>query len=124
MAGWQAASFAKYGVGYQKIQQTRPQTLSYGLNDSPVGLCAWVVEKFREWSDCQGDVLKVFTKEELLTNGTSIVKAKANDKGRIDFSLEAAIDSSVRATPERLRELGSEGLARRYELLREQGFDL
>ena len=68
--------------------------------------------------------LNLETKEELLTNGTSIVKAKANDKGRIDFSLEAAIDSSVRATPERLRELGSEGLARRYELLREQGFDL
>ena len=68
--------------------------------------------------------LNLEAKEELLTNGTSIVKAKANDKGRIDFSLEAAIDSSVRATPERLRELGSEGLARRYELLREQGFDL
>ena len=53
-------------------------------------------------------------------NGTAVVQAKANEKGRIEFGLESAIDSSVRATPERLRELGSEGLARRYELLLEQ----
>ena len=68
--------------------------------------------------------LNLEAQEELLVNGTSIVKAKANDQGRIDFSLESAIDSSVRATPQRLRELGSEGLARRFELLLEQGFDL
>ena len=68
--------------------------------------------------------LNVEAQEELLTDGTSILKATANDKGLIDFSVESAIDPSVRATPERLRELGSEGLARRYELLREQGIAL
>jgi len=55
---------------YSSIQATRPQTLSYGLNDSPAGLAAWIVEKFRAWSDCGGDVEKRFTKDELLTNVT------------------------------------------------------
>ena len=68
--------------------------------------------------------LNLEAQEELLADGTSILKATANDKGLIDFSVESAIDPSVRATPERLRELGSEGLARRYELLREQGIAL
>jgi pimeloyl-ACP methyl ester carboxylesterase len=54
--------------GYSHLQATKPQTLSYALNDSPVGLAAWIVEKFRSWSDCAGDVERVFTRDELLTN--------------------------------------------------------
>jgi pimeloyl-ACP methyl ester carboxylesterase len=53
--------------GYAAVQSTRPQTLAYGLNDSPVGLAAWIVEKFRAWSDCNGDVESRFSKDELLT---------------------------------------------------------
>jgi pimeloyl-ACP methyl ester carboxylesterase len=53
--------------GYAAIQATKPQTLAYGLNDSPAGLAAWIVEKFRSWSDCEGDVDKRFSKDELLT---------------------------------------------------------
>ena len=56
--------------GYAHIQGTKPQTLSYGLNDSPVGLAAWIVEKYRTWSDCDGDVERRFTKDELLTTIT------------------------------------------------------
>lgn len=56
--------------GYAAMQGTKPQTLAYGLNDSPAGLAAWIVEKFRSWSDCDGDVEKRFTKDELLTNIT------------------------------------------------------
>ena len=56
--------------GYGHIQGTKPQTLGYGLNDSPAGLAAWIVEKFRAWSDCGGDVESRFTKDELLTNIT------------------------------------------------------
>lgn len=52
------------------LQFTKPQTLAYGLNDSPAGLAAWIVKKFRAWSDCQGDVERSFTKDELLTNIT------------------------------------------------------
>jgi pimeloyl-ACP methyl ester carboxylesterase len=53
---------------YAMIQSTKPQTLAYGLNDSPAGLAAWIVEKFRAWSDCDGDVERRFSKDELLTN--------------------------------------------------------
>ena len=56
--------------GYSHIQSTKPQTLSYGLNDSPAGLAAWIVEKYRKWSDCNGDVETRFTKDELLTTIT------------------------------------------------------
>ena len=55
---------------YAMMHATTPQTLAYGLNDSPAGLAAWIVEKFRAWSDCDGDVEKRFTKDELLTNLT------------------------------------------------------
>jgi pimeloyl-ACP methyl ester carboxylesterase len=54
--------------GYNHLQATKPQTLAYGLNDSPVGLAAWIVEKFRTWSDCAGDLERVFSKDELLNN--------------------------------------------------------
>lgn len=54
--------------GYQWIQGTKPQTLAYALTDSPVGLAGWIVEKFRTWSDCDGDVERRFSKDDLLTN--------------------------------------------------------
>ena len=53
---------------YAMLQGTKPQTLAYGLNDSPVGYAAWIIEKFRSWSDCDGDLEKLYTKDELLTN--------------------------------------------------------
>ena len=56
------------GTGYQAIQGTRPQTLAYGLTDSPVGLAAWIVEKLRAWSDCDGEVERRFSKDEILTD--------------------------------------------------------
>ena len=55
-------------AGYQHIQGTKPATVSAGLADSPAGLAAYIVEKFRTWSDCDGDVESVFSKDELLTN--------------------------------------------------------
>lgn len=57
-------------MAYAMEQSSKPQTLAYGLNDSPVGLAAWLVEKFRRWSDCGGEVEKRFSKDELLTNLT------------------------------------------------------
>lgn len=53
---------------YAHQHRTKPLTLSYSLNDSPIGLCAWIVEKFYEWSDCNGNIESVFTKDELLAN--------------------------------------------------------
>jgi pimeloyl-ACP methyl ester carboxylesterase len=58
----------KEETGYQWIQGTRPQTLAFGLSDSPAGLAAWIVEKFRRWSDCDGDVDSVFSRDHLLAN--------------------------------------------------------
>lgn len=52
---------------YALIQSTRPQTLACGLNDSPAGLAAWIVEKFRAWSDCNGDLERRFSRDEILT---------------------------------------------------------
>jgi pimeloyl-ACP methyl ester carboxylesterase len=54
--------------GYDHQQRTRPQSLAYGLNDSPAALAAWIVEKWRAWSDCGGEVGSVFSQDELLTN--------------------------------------------------------
>ena len=62
------ALFDQNETGYQKIQGTKPQTLGFGLNDSPAGTAAWIVEKFHTWSDCNGDVESAFTKDQLLTN--------------------------------------------------------
>ena len=49
------------------VQTSDPQTLAYGLHDSPVGLCAWILERRRNWSDCNGDVERRFSKDDLLT---------------------------------------------------------
>jgi len=54
--------------GYFRIQSTKPHTLGFALDDSPAGLGAWIVEKFRAWSDCDGDIETVFTKDQLLDN--------------------------------------------------------
>ncbi len=63
-----AIRFQQEETGYSSIQGTKPQTLGYALNDSPAGLAAWIVEKFRTWSDCDGDVERRYTKDDLLTN--------------------------------------------------------
>lgn len=62
------AIWQKEETGYQWIQGTRPQTLAFGLTDSPVGLAAWLVEKFRAWTDCGGDLERAVSKDAMLTN--------------------------------------------------------
>jgi pimeloyl-ACP methyl ester carboxylesterase len=53
---------------YALIQSTKPQSLAYGMNDSPAGLAGWIIEKFYAWSDHDGNLESIFTKDELLTN--------------------------------------------------------
>lgn len=55
-------------IAYARLHMSKPQTLAPALNDSPVGLASWIVEKFRAWSDSGGDVERRFSKDELLTN--------------------------------------------------------
>ena len=64
----QLGQWLREETGYQAIQGTKPQTFAFGLTDSPAGLAAWIVEKFRSWSDCGGDVERRFSKDVLLTN--------------------------------------------------------
>jgi len=85
-------------VGYQRIQGTRPQTLAYALTDSPVGLAAWIVEKFRAWSDCHGDLESSFTKDQLLTN-IMIYWITGSIGTSIQLYYESAHDSSLRLAP-------------------------
>jgi epoxide hydrolase len=62
------AEHRKWGTGYSKQQSTRPQTLGYGLVDSPVGQLAWIVEKFWAWTDCDGHPENALSRDELLDN--------------------------------------------------------
>ena len=66
----QLNAFLKEETGYQWIQGTRPTTLAFGLTDSPVGLAAWIVEKFRSWTDNNGDLESALSRDEMLTNIT------------------------------------------------------
>ncbi len=62
--------FLKEETGYQAIMGTKPQTLAFALTDSPVGLAAWIVEKFRSWSDCNGAIENAVSRDEMLSNIT------------------------------------------------------
>ena len=64
----QIQQFQEREGAYAMIQGRKPQTLADGLNDSPMGLAAWLVEKFQRWSDCDGDLDTVFSKDEMITN--------------------------------------------------------
>jgi len=63
-----AAEFMKSGRGYSEIQSTRPQTLGYGLTDSPVGQLAWITDKYWAWCDHDGDPFDALTREQMLDN--------------------------------------------------------
>jgi pimeloyl-ACP methyl ester carboxylesterase len=60
--------FMREESAYAMEQSTKPQTVGVGLNDSPAGLLAWIVEKLRTWSDCDGDPESVFTRDQMITN--------------------------------------------------------
>ena len=60
--------YQEWDSGYSKQQSTRPQTLGYGLVDSPIGQAAWILEKFYQWTDCKGHPENILTRDELLDN--------------------------------------------------------
>ena len=66
-----AAHQANGTVVHVPINSTRPHTLAFALNDSPAGLAAWLLDKYRSYSDCEGDVERSFTKDELLAQITT-----------------------------------------------------
>jgi pimeloyl-ACP methyl ester carboxylesterase len=100
---WVAASAAFFAeeAGYMQIQGTRPQTLAYGLTDSPAGLAGWIVEKLRAWSDCGGDVESVISRDQILTDiSVYWVTGTANSAARL--YLEAMRAGEFQPIPERI----------------------
>lgn len=65
-----SASWVEKNGAYAHLHRTKPITISYSMDDSPIGLCSWILEKFYNWSDCKGNLDNVLTKEEILSNIT------------------------------------------------------
>ncbi len=63
-----SARFRAEGMGYGMIQSTRPQTLAYGLSDSPAGQLAWIAEKFKAWTDSKDRPEDAVDRDQMLTN--------------------------------------------------------
>ena len=115
---------------YGHIQGTKPQTLAYGLNDSPAGLAAWIVEKWRSWSDCGGDIESVYTKDQILTNVTlywvtETINASARiyyetrkDRWRLSQRERIEVPTAVAVFPEELDRPVKEWAERTYNVQR------
>jgi pimeloyl-ACP methyl ester carboxylesterase len=106
------AHFQREESGYALEQGTKPQTLGVALNDSPAGLLAWIVEKFRTWSDCGGHPENGYTRDQLITNAmlywvtqtiTSSVRLywESRNSGAWDEALEfVSVPTGVARYPE------------------------
>jgi pimeloyl-ACP methyl ester carboxylesterase len=117
--------------GYFRIQSTRPHTLGFALDDSPVGLCAWIVEKFRAWSDCDGDLTNCFTNDQLLDNimlywvtgtATSSVRLyyefdKALRAGRLDVGSRIETPTGYARYPKEIMRTSQRWAERQYQLV-------
>jgi epoxide hydrolase len=78
-------------MGYGVLQSTRPQTLAYALTDSPVGQLAWIVEKFKEWTDCSQSPEEAVDRDQLLTNVMVYwLTATANSAARLYYGMARA----------------------------------
>jgi pimeloyl-ACP methyl ester carboxylesterase len=90
----------KDGTGYSKEQSTKPQTLGYGLADSPAGQCAWIVEKFYEWTDCHGHPENAVARDALLDNVLVYWLSNAGaSSGRLYWESFTGIDMSEISVP-------------------------
>ena len=98
----ESRAFQAAETGYQAIQGTKPQTLAFALNDSPAGLAAWIVEKFRSWSDCDGDLESAIARDDVLTNLTTYwVTGTAGSAARLYH--ETLRDGRIHLPQERIR---------------------
>ena len=94
-----AAWYQAEDDGYFRIQQTRPQTLGTGLNDSPAGLLAWITEKFYGWTDNGGDLLNTVDKDKLLANISLYwFTGTINSSTRIYYEMFKTLESGFGST--------------------------
>lgn len=85
------AMYSMTETGYLALHASKPQTIAYSLVDSPVGLAAWIVEKLNKWTDNDGDLESVLTKDEILSNITTYwVTATGGSSGRLYFETAVA----------------------------------
>lgn len=115
---------------YAHMHRTRPQTAAYALNDSPAGLAAWLLEKFRAWSDCGGDLLSHFTRDQLLANvtlywmtqtiGSSMRMYRANGKAPLQFGSDDFVSPPIALArfPKEILQLPQSWVERGYNLQR------
>jgi pimeloyl-ACP methyl ester carboxylesterase len=119
-------TFQKVGTGYSSEQSTRPQTLGYGLVDSPSGQCAWIAEKFWDWTDCAGHPENVIKRDRLLDNvmhywlpATAASSARlyweSYKRRRLD---EVPVPTGVTRFPQEIVRLPRHWIERRYTDLR------
>jgi microsomal epoxide hydrolase len=93
-------AWRRTGAGYQEQQGTKPQTIGFAIEDSPVGLAAWIVEKFHAWSDCGDDLTSSFTFDQLLTNVMAYwVTGTATSAARIYWEMRQAGAAAVPQAP-------------------------
>jgi pimeloyl-ACP methyl ester carboxylesterase len=124
------AAWEKEEGGYDAIQASRPMTLAYGLNDSPAGLLAWIIEKWRAWTDPDGNIEDYFSRDELLTNVTiywvtetanSAARSyyeRAHDARRLGPNDRIRVPTGVGLTTEPIEHTPREWAQRRYTDLR------
>ncbi|HZV48892.1 MAG TPA: epoxide hydrolase [Candidatus Dormibacteraeota bacterium] len=94
------ARFRRWGSGYYAIQSTRPQTLAYGLTDSPAGLLAWIAEKFKEWTDCTDVPEEAVDRDQLLTNVSIYwLTGTVNSSARLYYEFSRSGGSWQRVEP-------------------------
>jgi pimeloyl-ACP methyl ester carboxylesterase len=119
-------TFQKLGTGYSSEQSTRPQTIGYGLLDSPSAQCTWIVEKFWDWTDCAGHPENVISRDRLLDNvmlywlpgnGASSARLywESFKRRRMD---EVPVPTGVTQFPQELVRLPRHWIERRYTDLR------
>ena len=89
-------------VVHTAVNSTRPHTLAFALNDSPAGLAAWLVDKYRSYSDCGGDVEAAFTRDELLTEistywltGTIASASRLYDERAVDTAMTPGVEPTI-----------------------------
>jgi pimeloyl-ACP methyl ester carboxylesterase len=130
--GWLAygREFRRVGTGYSTEQSTRPQTVGYGLVDSPAGQLAWIVEKFWAWTDCghpQGHPENAVSRQRLLDNvavywlgasGASSARIYWESFGRVDRSSPVTVPSAVSVFPYEMGKLPRAWVEARYTDLR------
>ena len=120
------ASHQKTGTGYSKQQSTKPQTLGYGLADSPAGQCAWIVEKFHEWTDCSGHPENAVSRDALLDNvlvywlsnsGASSARLYWESFGGVDMS-EISVPAGASIFPREIIRMSQRWASKRFTNIR------